>query len=263
MREGIVAPDERFYGGLLAALVPSKKFLVKCVGNKDAALAYAAQISRNDLNDTFVIVDRDYSGMTHTALMSPCVVETFGYSWENDIWTFDLCSALLAQLYVAPSSIASMQFRQLKKRLRLLSAMDCAMKLSNAALLKKSSSFGGIGFRFSDEYLVGVSDFRRLLSVFKASPAYHCSLSRDLVRVANKLPAEKVIQGHLWSNGIRGWIAHLYKAATKDTAPSKLVLLSLAISAFQADVRSIFEPTTLAHYQAQLRTVLSNPKLVV
>jgi hypothetical protein len=254
---GATPDDQIFYEALLGHLLPGARVKVKCVGNRDAALDYAEKIAGNGVKGEIVCIDRDLCGVTHSLRPMKCVVQTNGYSWENDLWTVPTCERLLAALTHSQPPGLHEKVRRLVRRLRLLFVLDAALQPHGLALVNKSTSQGGIGFAYASRHLVPIREITRLTGKYRSSPATDCPISAEVLRTAASLPASRLIQGHIWSNAIRGLIAYFYKQQTKETGPSKRMLLNLALAQLKADVVGVMGTVSVQHYADAVQAALA------
>jgi len=244
--------DIYYYEYLLRAASRGKNPKIKCVGNKESAFEYARKIREGGIPGSIVIVDKDLEGLTSSPLDQYPVIRTFGYSWENEIWTPSTMSAILDTL-TNGNPLATAEVKKyaplLAKRLKFLSSLDAAAQTHGIALLKKTSSLCGVSFNFPR---VSVTEVARLSDKFRASPAFACGVSREVVRDGLRLDPRQVIQGHFWSNVAQRLVAHIYKKLTKDVTPSNALLTHLALSHMRRDASNAVGNDIVARYGLEL-----------
>jgi len=244
--------DIYYYEYLLRVASRGKNPKIKCVGNKEAAFEYARKIREGGIPGSIVIVDKDLEGLTSSPLDQYPVIRTFGYSWENEMWTANTMSAILDSLtHSNPSATAEIDKYTpiLAKRLRFLSSLDAASQTHGVALLTKRSSLCGVSFNFPR---VTVAEIGRLTGKFRASPAFGCDVSREVVREGLRLDPRQVIQGHFWSNVAQRLVAHIYKKLTGDVTPSNALLTHLALSHMRRDPSAAVGKDIVARYGLEL-----------
>lgn len=249
--------DQLFYEAVLSYALPGSTFKIKCVGNKSAALDYACNILKNKIKNQLVFVDRDLNGLTHSYLPIKCVVQTFGYSWENDLWTSNVVASLIENLtHTRPESLI-FRYSRLEKRMRKLFILDAGMQIHSLALLDKKSATGGVNVSYSASQPVSLVEVKRIVKKYRNQPAFSCPVSSGVLTIAKGVDAQRVIQGHVWSNVVRGLLMQSYREQTNDTAPSKRVMLNLALAALKANVSDILGVRVANHYRDSVQAALS------
>lgn len=247
-------PDEIFYLSVFKAVNPKWRVKVKCVGNRDAALKYVTLVKETGTANNLIAIDKDNFGITASYLESPHVIRTHGYSWENDLCTYELAAEIVKDLTLSNPKATlwfSVVFRQTQKRLRFLSALDVSCQIDGKCLLPKTSATGGITFRKSTRAVIPSEDIRRLAKKYR-SAVPHCPVVRQVRISAHQLAPEELIQGHLWEYAVRLLISIAATNATgMPTAPRQL-LLNLLLSKFAANPAHYLGAKVFNHYQEQI-----------
>lgn len=224
--------DVLFYSAILKTFLPEKKVRIKCVGSKNDAIAYAHKIDQHKIKNEIVLVDRD-------------------------LWTIDVCEPLVKQLMNTSSQTLRSKFQNLSRRMRFLAAMDAALQIKEQALLNKTSAYGGVGLRFDKPHPVTLAEVRRLRRTFAASNAFSCPTARLVLSKAAALPANRLVQGHLWASMVCGLLTWVYRDQTADTAPSKRMLRNLALSYMAKNTRKVIGANAVKHYRTSLKAALT------
>lgn len=244
--------DLYYYEYLLRAASRGKNPKVKCVGNKGAVLEYARKIRESGLPGSIVIVDKDLEGITSSPLELYPIIRTFGYSWENELWSTETIVAILESLTNSdPSGIrdARRYTGLLARRLRFLSAMDAATQLHGTALLKKTSALCGVSFSFP---LLTSTEVRRQIKKFRGTSAAACPISLSILQGAMQLDPRQVVQGHFWSSVAMRLISYIYRKITKDSTPSNALLTHLALAQMQQDPKRAVGADIVGRYSLAL-----------
>lgn len=71
------------------------RFKFKCAGSKPNVISIAERISKNEISNTIAIMDSDHDRHRRKNINCPFVLYTYGYSWENDVWTPKLILSLV------------------------------------------------------------------------------------------------------------------------------------------------------------------------
>lgn len=252
VKDGRELPDVHYYAALLRAVRPNKIAKIKVVGNKNSALAYAEKLRDGNVKNAVVIVDKDLEDVTSSALPIAPVIRTFGYSWENELWSISTASNLIQQLAnaeVIQREGPSICLPIMAKRLRYLSALDAGAQVGGVTLLPKAKSLCGVNVTFP---VVSAKEIKRVASLYRNSAAVSCPVSSSIVSCAIKLEPCQVIQGHFWSNVIHQYIGQAYKRLTNDTAPSKKAMLNLALSFMKRDTATAIGGDLIVRYDNEL-----------
>lgn len=244
--------DIQYYECLLRAASPGKTPKIKCVGNKESVFEYARKIRESGLPGSIVVVDKDLEGVTSSPLVLYPVIRTYGYSWENELWSTETIVAILDSLTNSnPSAVrdARRYTARLSKRLRFLSAMDAAAQTHGNALLKKSSSLCGVSFTLPS---LPATEIHRQIKKYRSNSAFNCSFAPKILREAAQLDPRQVIQGHFWASVAMRLISHIYKKITKDSTPSNALLTRLALAQMAQNVTHAVGPAIVARYGLEL-----------
>ena len=111
--------DQRFWQNVFAVFYNGPlRFHFKSVGPRSAVLPYVQGIASNTISNVIAIVDSDYEGLRFSKFTIPNVIYSFGYSFENDLFTVKQAVRLLSQL---GGGAGLSKYRNLVNRLNLAS----------------------------------------------------------------------------------------------------------------------------------------------
>lgn len=243
--------DFHFYSNLLKKIRPNTKFKIHILGNKKTVLAYAKKLRDNNTSHSIVIVDKDLEGVISSHLPLSPIITTYGYSWENELWSINTVSAILHDLTnTSPISQLNpaISLTKIAKRLKYISALDAGAQTSGKNILPKTSNLCGVNVVYPS---IPIKEISRISDIYRSTPAYGCSVSSGVIKIASKKPHEEIIQGHFWSNVAQGYIRNIYKKITGDSFPSKSVLLNLALSYMRKDTINALGPHVIHRYDAE------------
>lgn len=93
-QEGIARSfDALFWGGVFNSIAAPLRFRAIPRGGKGQLVPLAEQIANGQSQKVIVAMDRDYDEIFGRIIDHKCVIYTFGYSYENDIYLVDkICS---------------------------------------------------------------------------------------------------------------------------------------------------------------------------
>lgn len=250
--EDVRSADVFYYEYLLTAATPGKRAKVKCVGNKDAAFEYARRIREGGVAKSVVIVDKDLEGVTSSALAIFPVIRTFGYSWENELWTTQTVLAILedltnARVEVEPEVATCLP--RLARRLKYLSLLDAGRQVSGESILRKRTALGGLAYSYP---VVRAAEVRRVAREFHRSPSAECKVARQIVSDAWLFDPREVIQGHIWHHMVLRFTAELYSRVNHDRGPSNSLMTQLALSHLRRNAADAVGADLVARYAAEL-----------
>ncbi|MCP2075479.1 UNVERIFIED_ORG: hypothetical protein J2Y77_004915 [Pseudomonas lini] len=92
------AIDTIFWGGVFSKYIPSLQYKFRPLGSKENVVPVAKKIAESKIANTIVVMDRDHDSHRGCVIKHPCVIYTYGYSWENDAWRADNLISKLAKL---------------------------------------------------------------------------------------------------------------------------------------------------------------------
>src|SRR5665213_77182 len=81
-----ISSDVAFWQRCFSELGPPIKLQFRAVGAKPTLLDLAREVAQG-VTGVYVAMDRDFDHLMGQAIRAPGVLYTFGYSWENDVWT--------------------------------------------------------------------------------------------------------------------------------------------------------------------------------
>lgn len=250
--EGVVYKDIRYYRAVLTVAANGRNPKIKCVGNKDVALQYAKKIADESIPRSFVIIDKDLEGVSSSPILLTSVIRTYGYSWENELWTSGTIVYVISELTgdCGKAAVDAIKYSSdLLRKVKYLSALDAAAQVDGSALLKKSSSLCGVAFTFPT---LSSREVTRISEKFRVMSASSCEICMAVARIAASKNADEVIQGHFWSSIAMRLISSIYKKYTNDTPPSNGVLENLAISGVSHNAEKMLGTSLLEKYRAEL-----------
>lgn len=137
--------DIIFWRNIFEHFSDDKSYKFKSVGSKPTIKAIANDIVTDNMTSIYVAMDQDFDKVHKKQLLHKNVFYTYGYSWENDIWSHGVIEDLVQQLTAIDitSSVIEANFSGLIRDLKLAVYAD-------GYLFSKGQSFfprsGGILF---------------------------------------------------------------------------------------------------------------------
>lgn len=250
-----LVPDKVFYEGLLSEIFKNKIIEVKCVGDKRTALSYVQPIIDSGLKNSVVIVDRDYDNLTCSILEIDSLVYTYGYSWENDLWSLEVTRSVLNDLTFQNADAENqleIQYAEALKRLKILSSFDAAAQTASKCILPKNGGACGINIDYKKNYLISYSELKRLIKKFHTICDKNCLIIKSVLKNASELTANKLIQGHLFEHVINKLISNIYTIKTGNIKLPTDLIKTLVLSKFRSNPKQYLEINTFNYYNTLL-----------
>jgi hypothetical protein len=256
----ITLPDVRFYSTIFEKILINKKVKIKCLGNKDAVLSYLIPLTKTKSKNSLILIDRDHDDFTCSLLNNPLIIYTFGYSWENDLWTYTLIEDVIKDL--TSNNLSTLQnlkltFKVLEKRIRILSIIDGALQLEGQFLLDKKKNSCGINIEFKSKFPISKNEVRRLFTKFRDNILFHSPYIRMIVSKFSKKEPNKLIQGHLWEHSMIKLISYKYKLATNDSLPSNKIIQNFGLIQFKNDPEKYLGDVVFNYYSSEINNKLA------
>jgi hypothetical protein len=91
--------DSVFWRSVFSRFLPQTKIKIKSLGSKDSVRPYAEKVSKNLIENTIVVLDRDYDPYRGETIEHPRVIYTHGYSWENDACRPEFLISVLSSIH--------------------------------------------------------------------------------------------------------------------------------------------------------------------
>lgn len=92
------AIDTVFWGSIFSRYLPDLKYKFRAMGSKENIVPIAEKLSGAQISNAIVVMDRDHDSYRDCMIKHPCVIYTYGYSWENDAWRAELIISKLKKL---------------------------------------------------------------------------------------------------------------------------------------------------------------------
>lgn len=128
---GAGSSDVIFWGDVVRTLRPDLRISVVAYGGKAELEIMAEKIRTEEVANTVVAMDSDFDELLKERKDHPCILYTYGYSWENDAYCQDILGAALCRLL----KVESVESRHLLEiHAHLERALDRLTPLVNADL---------------------------------------------------------------------------------------------------------------------------------
>ena len=163
------ADDIKFWRLLFDNYAPGKKCHLRGVGSRSGLINLAAYVMANAVSNVFICMDRDLQHLQDGPGMAPIVVCTFGYSWENCVWTSPVVLLVFERLNTSGTDVSEIQgdvdraFEIAAKRLRWFAWASHLLVLNGATSFKIESSLGSVVAKSSNLPTINMGHLRELV----------------------------------------------------------------------------------------------------
>lgn len=254
--------DIMYYSSIFKLLSPYNNVKVKIVGSKSNVLDYHDKIIKNSIPYSYAVIDRDYDGILYSRINKEKLIYTYGYSWENDFWTCDLCLEVLKLISLDHDisfNIFKTKFNRSVKRVSLLNRINIISKYNGAELFPISVKGGDRGFRFdvASKFPLCVGEFKRISSKVESKilSDYNFTGLKD----ATNLSYNRLIQGHFFEYMMVNIVSYAYKLSLnhKNNILDITMIKNLAFNQFKLKPDFFLPPDALKHYTEQFERVIN------
>jgi len=254
-----MSDDIRFWQSIFDTYLPGSTFLFRSLGGKPNLYDMASKISSGDIQNTIVAFDRDFDNICGTLIHSENILYTYGYSWENDVWSVKNTKEAVYKISGACKVGKREVGEDFVDRMEILSACIYRAVRLDAILFEYGSSF------FDRDR------FRQYLEISENSPPKirkerirstlnrlrNPSRSRTVANTNLDLKVAVDCYGHLWESMCYHTLAYYIRVRagrkSKFTAQSAAVVL---LQVFSADLLANKESTIAEHYRNEIGKVI-------
>ena len=148
--------DVKFWATLFSHLLPTRRCQFRAVGSKASLVALVDYVLEHRVQRVFVCMDRDLDHLTSRAQSAPTIVRTFGYSWENCVWTKEVVLAAFRKFNTSDPDTSQAEkeigdaFTQAAARLRWFVFGYCILVLAGSTSIDIAGTLGAIVRKSAD-----------------------------------------------------------------------------------------------------------------
>ncbi len=248
--------DLIFYTALFKTLSPYKNVKIKIVGCKDNVLDYHDKIVDEGIDNSYVVIDRDYDGFFFSRTKVDKLIVTHGYSWENDFWSHKLIIELIEMISLNAELGKSIVINKLNRsisRLCLVNRANIIAKYSGISLFPIGKALGTKGFKYNVSLLfpLPLSEIQRIL--LKIPEFIKGDINSLCLVDATKVSYRNLIQGHFYEYMILQILCYAYKLSSgvSHNINDFNIIKNLAFNNFKMKPDYFLEEETLKHYEVQ------------
>lgn len=134
--------DIIFWTKIFNTFVNGKKLKFKSVGSKSTIKKIAVDIMEGEINTILVAMDNEFDEILKKRIAHPNVYYTFGYSWENDVWSPVVVKKVIEELTAINIEHTDIEnnFKNLIKALKLAVYADGYLFKNHQSFFPRKSS---------------------------------------------------------------------------------------------------------------------------
>lgn len=164
--------DAVFWKGVFSRFLPDLNYAIRPMGSKENLIPFAKDIESAKVSNSIVVMDRDHDHHRRCLLNHPCVIYTYGYSWENDAWRAELIISKLERVSV--SGVAPNVAENIRQKcqnffsdFRRLVFVDVLCSLARVQGVHREKFWGIVDTKDINRLKVKKDAFRSLISSIK------------------------------------------------------------------------------------------------
>lgn len=252
--------DEKYYRAIFSLFIPNKTIKIKVVGSCTDVVAVHKKVVSDDVSNVICFIDNDYNELKFSRIPDFRLINTHGYSWENDFWSIHLCDKTIGVLTnnsLSASKELLLKFNNGVKRLSFLHKVNLSCCMCGVKLLILGAKGGANGIEYDPKsnYLISKAEMKRILIPIKNNANIHeiCNLYKNI-----KSSPVKVIQGHYMEYILLRAMCDIVKkhAPNNTTAPHNTIK-NIAFTFFMDNPSAFLTSDSDAHYRSKLQPFAS------
>ena len=254
--------DVIFYNSLFKTLSPYEKIKIKIVGCKKNVLDYHDKIVKENIENSYTVIDRDYDGMLFSRVATDKLIVTHGYSWENDFWSSKLCSEIIKDISLdekKANEIIEIKYNRSIKRLCIINRANIISQYFCNSIFPINKKGGSKGFKYDvgSKFPLSVQEVRRLLAMLPVETKHDANIKK-LIN-ATKVNFTNLIQGHFYEFMTIQILLYAYKISSgiSHNIADFSMIKSMALNKFKLKPNYFLEAKTLEHYEGQFNRLFN------
>ena len=206
--------DAVFWKGFFSRFLPDLKYEVRPLGSKDNLLPHAKDVAALKVSNTIVAMDRDHDHHRLCLIEHPCVMYTYGYSWENDAWRAEAIISKLERISVKGVSAEVAESIRDKCRnffvdFNRLIFVDVLCSLQRVQGIHREKFWGYVDARDVARLKIKREAFKKLIATIKEGRVKKFKYSGP-----SRVVAERDCYGKLWSKFLYNIFCECFREVT-------------------------------------------------
>ncbi len=249
------SPDITFWKSVFSYVFPGRKIKYLPRGGKPVLESLATQIVREDIKATLVAMDSDYDDFRARKIIDPRVYYTYGYSWENDVYSVSNLKEVYKlichcdEISEEVSEFLSVNLDKLFRELRLPVFADYIALCGGSSVFPRTSPGRVIGS--DNDNGCPVVKTGEILKLCRGANEITKGKRGAANPMNDNVPRNCV--GHVLAHGVimilKACIIQFYK---RNSRPAPDHIRDIAITTFRELLHSVGEPPveSVAYYRA-------------
>ncbi|SPO67439.1 DUF4435 domain-containing protein [Pseudomonas sp. JV241A] len=206
--------DAVFWKGFFSRFLPDLTYEIRPLGSKDNLLPHAQDVASSKISNTIVVMDRDHDHHRRCLIEHPCVIYTFGYSWENDAWRAEAVISKLERISVRGVSAETAEAIRSKCRnffadFNRLIFVDVLCSLQRVQGIHREKFWGFVDARDLNRVKVKREVFKKLILTIKEGRVKKFKYSGG-----DRVVAERDCYGKLWAKFLYDVFCNCFREVT-------------------------------------------------
>jgi len=241
--------DAVFWKGFFSRFLPGLSYEIRPLGSKDNLLPHARDVAASKVTNTIVAMDRDHDHHRLCLIEHPCVVYTYGYSWENDAWRAEAIISKLERVSVkgVTAEVAEAirdKCRRFFADFNRLIFVDVLCSLQRVQGIHREKFWSYVDASDASRVRVKKEAFKKLIGTIKNGRVDKFKYSGR-----ERVVAERDCYGKLWSKFMYGIFCDCFREVTGQKNLNREIADVLVAEHFQyTDLDK--DPDLKGYYQA-------------
>ncbi len=206
--------DAVFWKGFFSRFLPGFTYKIKPMGSKINLLPHANDVASLKITNTIVAMDRDHDHHRMCLIKHPCVLYTYGYSWENDAWRAEAIISKLERISeqgisIEDAEIIRVKCRNFFKDFNRLIFVDVLCSLQRVQGIHREKFWGYVDYQDFERFKVKKDAFKKLIIAIKKDRE-----RKFLYSGTERVVAERDCYGKLLARFIYGIFCDGYREVT-------------------------------------------------
>ncbi|WP_312056788.1 hypothetical protein [Acinetobacter courvalinii] len=260
--EGEEGKHDKFFYEQLIKIFTNKRVTFIPKGGSSTVFDYLDRIVSGNVKNSFVIFDKDLTGLTISKRLQKKMLTTCFYSWENDLLNENIIYDFFSDNCL-DFDLRSNFLHIFNKELRKLDEIvisDALLQRLGVTLLDKNKSSFGVNFTLdiNDLSIISDSEVDRILNKVDFSDYNGDPIFMELRSVFSQLDTRVYIQGHFYEYFCYKLVQFLldYKDSSFKVLNQKSFMTSI-VGKFSKSPRTLISDEVYEHYLKEFNRVFN------
>lgn len=225
--------DAVFWKGFFSRFLPKFSYEIRPLGSKDNLLPHAQDVAASKVKNTIVAMDRDHDHHRLCLIDHPCVIYTYGYSWENDAWRAEAIISKLER--ISTKGINTDTAEAIRDKCRNFSLdfnrlifVDVLCSLKRVQGIHREKFWGYVDISDANRFRVKKEAFKKLIGTIKNGRVDKLQYNGQ-----ERVVAERDCYGKLWAKFLYGIFCECFREVTGQKNLNREIADMLVAEHFQ------------------------------